>query len=85
MYCRRRVFFFFSVFFFGITISLFSLAPIPADPGKILSYPQASWRDKRYEVFRWDVFPQILIFDTANYDVQDQLFKRLAFFVEKAG
>jgi hypothetical protein len=27
----------------------------------------------------------VLIFDTATYEVQDRLFKRLAFFVEKAG
>ena len=30
-------------------------------------------------------FPAVLIFDTASYDVQDGLFKRLAYFVEKAG
>jgi hypothetical protein len=57
--------------------------PIPADPGLILIYPEASWRDKRYEVFRWPAFPQALIFDTADYRVQERLFKRLAFFVEK--
>ena len=81
----RGVSFFFLLLLFGSTISIFSLEPISADPGKILSWPQASWRDRRYEVFRWDIFPQILIFDTADYDVQDHLFKRLAFFVEKAG
>jgi len=63
----------------------FSLEPITSDPGRVLSYPVESWRDKRYEVFRWDRFPEILIFDTASYAVQDRLFKRLAFFVEKAG
>ena len=59
--------------------------PIPADPAFILSYPVASWRNSRYEVFSWDAFPEILIFDTASYAVQDKLFKRLAFYVEKAG
>jgi hypothetical protein len=59
--------------------------PIPADPAFILNYPAASWRNSRYEVFSWDAFPDILIFDTASYDVQDRLLKRLAFFVEKAG
>ncbi|MDR1905078.1 MAG: hypothetical protein LBQ88_22710 [Treponema sp.] len=59
--------------------------PIPADPGVILSYPQGNWRDKRFEVFRWEGFPSILIFDTADYAIQDDLFKRLAFFTEKAG
>ena len=63
----------------------FSLEPISTDPGTVLSYPIGSWRDKRYEVFRWEAFPEILMFDTADYTVQDCLFKRLAFFVEKAG
>ena len=73
------------IFFPGAGEMLFPLDPISANPRAILSYPTASWRDKRYEVFRWDQFPQILIFDTADYAVQDNLFKRLAFFVEKAG
>ncbi|MDR2517939.1 MAG: hypothetical protein LBD13_00805 [Spirochaetaceae bacterium] len=58
---------------------------VAADPAAILSYPQENWRDQRYEVFRWEDFPSILIFDTADYATQDRLFKRLAFFVEKAG
>lgn len=63
----------------------FALNPIPSDPSALLSYPREAWRDERYELFSWDVFPGILIFDTADYEVQDRLFKRLAFFVEKAG
>jgi hypothetical protein len=59
--------------------------PIIADPGIILNYPQQNWRDPRYEFFQWKDFPAILIFDTADYQVQDALFKRLAFFTEKAG
>ncbi|MDR3192344.1 MAG: hypothetical protein LBT87_04695 [Treponema sp.] len=59
--------------------------PIALDPGLILSYPRDSWRNRNYEVFNWESFPSILIFDTADYAVQDRLFKRLAFFVEKAG
>jgi hypothetical protein len=58
---------------------------IPADPGVILGCDALTWRDPRYEVFRWPRFPSILIFDTADYAVQERLFKRLAFFVEKAG
>jgi hypothetical protein len=57
--------------------------PIPLDPGLIPVYPPAAWRETRYEVFRWPAFPRILIFDTAGYAVQERLFKRLAFFVEK--
>jgi hypothetical protein len=59
--------------------------PIPLDPGMILAYPQSSWRRGDYEIFRWEGFPSLLIFDTADYEVQDRLLKRLAFFVEKAG
>ncbi|MDR0387294.1 MAG: hypothetical protein LBH57_04585 [Treponema sp.] len=57
--------------------------PIPLDPGVIPVYPRDAWREGRYEVFRWPAFPRILIFDTADYRVQERLFKRLAFFVEK--
>ncbi|QQO11426.1 hypothetical protein JFL75_16940 [Breznakiella homolactica] len=59
--------------------------PVIADPGIILYYPESAWRDPRYELFQWDRFPEVIIFDTADYAVQDLLFKRLAFFVEKAG
>ncbi|MHB9292581.1 hypothetical protein Holit_01682 [Hollandina sp. SP2] len=59
--------------------------PVIADPGIILNYPQENWRDPRYEFFQWKDFPSILIFDTADYTIQNALFKRLAFFTEKAG
>jgi hypothetical protein len=58
--------------------------PIPADLGLVLDYPQAAWRDSRYEIFRWEDFPSVLVFDFADYAVQDRFLKRLAFFVEKA-
>ena len=60
-------------------------APVTADPGLILAWPQELWRNARYEVFRWEQFPSLLIFDFADYAVQDRMLKRLAFFVEKAG
>jgi hypothetical protein len=59
--------------------------PIPADPGMVLSWDRSFWREKRWELFSWERFPKVLIFDTSSYEVQDGLFKRLAFFVEKAG
>jgi hypothetical protein len=59
--------------------------PIPADPGLILTWDQSAWRRPDFEVFSWDRFPKVLIFDTSRYEVQDGLFNRLAFFVEKAG
>ena len=85
-----RKFRFFCLLLFGAFLSgasggLFALDPVTADPGVVLAYPMEKWRDRRYEVFRWDAFPEILIFDTADYAIQDRLFKRLAFFVEKAG
>ncbi len=58
---------------------------ISADPHLILEWPLSLWRDARREVFSWDRFPSIVIFDTADYRVQDLYFKRLAFFTEKKG
>ncbi|MFP3041815.1 hypothetical protein LQZ19_08335 [Treponema primitia] len=63
----------------------FPAEPVTADPGFILAYSRAAWRDPRFELFRWDRFPSILIFDTADYAVQDRMLKRLAFFTEKTG
>ncbi len=62
-----------------------ALQPVPADPRQILLWPQNRWRQSSYEAFSWDRFPSILIFDTADYYIQDRFFKRLAFFVEKKG
>jgi hypothetical protein len=59
--------------------------PIPADPGLILSWRRAAWRDPEAEVFTWPRLPMVLIFDTATYEVQERYFRRLAFFVEKPG
>ena len=61
------------------------ISPIKTDPGLILRYPVNSWRISDYELFEWDRFPGILFFDTKNYDVQDKFFRRMAYFVEKAG
>lgn len=60
-------------------------APIHADPNLIIEWPRSAWRRSDREIFAWDRFPSILIFDTADYAVQDRLFKRLAFYVEKEG
>ena len=59
--------------------------PVRTDPGLILKYPKANWRVADYEIFEWDRFPGILFFDTRNYDIQDNFFRRMAFFVEKQG
>jgi hypothetical protein len=61
-------------------------APIPADLATILSsYPRSAWRRDAFEVFSWSAYPDILVFDTADYATQARLFRRLAFFVEKRG
>ncbi len=62
-----------------------SFAAIPADPGTILNYPPVFWRRKSFEIFSWNLFPKMLIMDTANYRIQSKFFKRLAFFIEKKG
>ncbi len=59
--------------------------PLPSDPGLILDAEQSLWRRPEFELYRWSLFPSVLIFDTASYEIQDQLFKRMAYFVEKAG
>ena len=59
--------------------------PVKADPALIAAWPRENWRNKSYEIFRWDKFPEILIFDYADYAVQDKMLKRLAFFAEKTG
>ena len=59
--------------------------PVRTDPGLILNYKTSQWRTVDYELYEWDRFPQILFFDTRNYEVQDRFFRRMAFFVEKQG
>lgn len=60
-------------------------APIPSDPGLVLTAYPALWRHPDYELYAWTRYPRVLILDTRSYDVQDDFFNRLAFFVEKAG
>lgn len=72
----------------GITVEYYSLPPlkpIMADPGLIVPWPQEKWRRQSYELFSWELFPSVLIFDFADYAVQDAYLKRLAFFAEKKG
>jgi len=59
--------------------------PVKADPALVVEWPQENWRNLSYEIFSWDNFPSLLIFDFADYAVQDRMLKRLAFFVEKTG
>jgi hypothetical protein len=59
-------------------------SPVPLDIGMILDSP-AAWRHPDFEVFRWSLFPDVLIVDSRDYAVQKRLFHRLAFFIEKPG
>ncbi|MBQ9909353.1 MAG: hypothetical protein IJM48_06095 [Treponema sp.] len=61
------------------------LVPIQVDPGLIMKWPRNNWRGNDYELFEWDRFPGVLFFDVSTYAVQNDFFRRLAFFVEKAG
>lgn len=58
---------------------------VRTDPGLILKYKPNNWRNVDFEVFEWDRNPGILFFDTRNFAVQEKIFSRLAFFVEKEG
>jgi hypothetical protein len=64
-------------------------AAVPADLGTILRLDRAHWRREDFELYEWRGIPAatapLLIFDTATYAVQSELFRRLAFFVEKRG
>ncbi len=59
--------------------------PIPADMGTILHYDTEAWRRSDWELFSWNLFPSMLVFDFRDYDIQAAFLKRLAFFVEKKG
>lgn len=59
--------------------------PYKVDPGLIVKWRRENWRGEEYELFEWDRFEGILFFDTADYAVQDEFFRRLAYFVEKKG
>lgn len=61
------------------------LKPLRTDPGLLLGSKNTLWRTADYELYEWDRFERILFFDTKDYRVQDDFFRRLAFYVEKAG
>lgn len=75
----------------NIDISSFSTlvpmdySPVPADVGTILNYKPEAWRRSDWELFSWNLFPDILIIDFRDYAIQAETLKRLSFFVEKKG
>jgi len=41
--------------------------------------------DAAFELHRWNRFPSVLVFDLADFDAQNAMFSRLAFYIEKRG
>ncbi len=58
---------------------------LTCDLGFVFDWPMNKWRNKDYELYVWEEFPEVLIFDFKNYKVQNEFFTRLAYFVEKNG
>jgi hypothetical protein len=70
---------------FSTTASALASPPIEASLEQVLAADPSSWRSAPVELFRWDRFPSIIILDTRDFSVQDRLFTRLSYFVEKLG
>ncbi|MCK5672012.1 MAG: hypothetical protein KAH95_01475 [Spirochaetales bacterium] len=67
------------------TLASFEHDPVPADIGTMLNYKKSAWRRNDWEVFSWNLFPDILVMDYRDYALQAASLKRLSFFVEKQG
>jgi hypothetical protein len=65
----------------GLTLA----EPVLANLDTVLRTPVSTWRSPIREVFRWERFPEILIIDSVDYQTQDRMFTRLAYFLEKKG
>ena len=61
-----------------------SEAAATVDPGVMLLDPPLS-AEQDFAWYRWDLLPEVIMFDFRNYATQDAYLKRLAFFVEKKG
>ncbi len=59
--------------------------PLSKGLGGILDTPLGAWRNPDFELYSWTLFPDILIWDCQNYDIQNRFFRRLSYFVEKKG
>ena len=60
-------------------------SPVTADIGTMLNYHQEAWRRSDWEIYSWNLFPDILVIDYRDYALQAATLKRLSFFVEKEG
>ena len=59
--------------------------PLETEPGLLPASKKTNWRNRDYELYKWEGKDNILLFDTKDYGVQSDFFTRLAFFSEKAG
>ncbi len=59
--------------------------PLPGNLRDILDAPVESWRNGNFEIYFWNDFPHILVWDCLDYGVQNRFFRRLSYFVEKKG
>jgi len=55
-----------------------------ADLGRVLLSRRADSASD-FDFYRWDRFPDVLVFDFKDYATQDLYLKRIAFYIEKAG
>jgi len=60
-------------------------APEPEPLASVLADARSSSDNQSFRVYRWDLFPSILVLDTPDCGFQDRMFSRLAFFLEKRG
>ena len=67
------------------TMATVDFSPVTADIGTMLRFNKSAWRRSNFEIFSWNLFPDILILDFRDYALQSASLKRLSFFVEKAG
>jgi hypothetical protein len=59
--------------------------PLEADPGTMMYWPPARWRNSSHELFSHNLYPEIIYLVTESFAVQSRFLKRLAFFTEKPG
>lgn len=68
--------------FFAISGGI-AQAPITADLSRIVADVNGALGEGHFELYRWDRFPSILIFDMVDFQTQNRMFSRLAFYLEK--
>ena len=60
-------------------------APVTADLSHIVAAREGPLSAEAFSIYRWDRFPTVLILDMADFEAQNRMFSRLAFYLEKVG